>query len=188
MSEKIPNIVIIAFVLSFILPIVGLVLGIIALKKVNKTEERSGKGLAIAAIVIGAVLTIPAMIMIIGAMSYFMVLSPSTFIPERCVIQTGIECEVNNLNNVMEISIKNRMGRNLVSQSLTLTYEHFSCSSNKEEIIEADETLVFNFEECQLSDLGQRKIRFDLDFVYYPEEAGEQFKTSAKGNFIIDLN
>jgi hypothetical protein len=47
---------IIAFVASFIVPVVGLILGILARREVARTHE-SGEGLARAAFIIGLVLT-----------------------------------------------------------------------------------------------------------------------------------
>ncbi|MFH1211758.1 MAG: DUF4190 domain-containing protein [Candidatus Woesearchaeota archaeon] len=55
------DIAIISFVFSFFQPVAGLILGIIALSRINKTGER-GKGLATAAIIISALLTVFAII------------------------------------------------------------------------------------------------------------------------------
>lgn len=55
---------IVAFIVVFLSNLIGLILGIIALVQVNKTGER-GRGLAIAAIVIGAVVTIAAIVIVV---------------------------------------------------------------------------------------------------------------------------
>ena len=55
---------IVAFILSFLLPLVGLILGIVALNQAKKDKEAL-KGLAIAAIVIGGFLTLLVIIMVI---------------------------------------------------------------------------------------------------------------------------
>ncbi|KFI58343.1 DUF4190 domain-containing protein [Bifidobacterium cuniculi] len=62
-TEKWNTMCIVGFVLSFLLPLVGLVLSIIALVQINKTGEKS-KGMAIAGIVIGALATILSIAMI----------------------------------------------------------------------------------------------------------------------------
>ncbi|MFP4567699.1 MAG: DUF4190 domain-containing protein [Candidatus Woesearchaeota archaeon] len=77
MSEKTPTIAILAIIFAVILPIVGVILGIIALTKINKTPEKKGKGLAIAAIIVGGILTLPILFALIGAFAYFGALSPS---------------------------------------------------------------------------------------------------------------
>jgi hypothetical protein len=195
MSEKIPTIVIIAFILAFVLPIIGLILGIIALNKVNKTQEKSGKGLAIAAIIISAV-TIPAILIFVGAIAYFGVLSPTNlvpsssssnnFIPERCTIQTGFECDV-NYNNYLEFAVKNKMGRNIVIDEIEIIYQDFTCSNFEQKLLQKDEIVIFGFNNCDLKTLENKKIKFDFEINYYPEEVGSVFKTTSKGNFVITL-
>ena len=58
---------IVALILSIIISPVGLILGIIALIRINKNSNLGGKGLAIASIIIGAILTIIS----IGIQLYF---------------------------------------------------------------------------------------------------------------------
>ena len=187
MNNKIPSIVIIAFVLAFILPIVGLILGIIALNKVNKTEEKTGKGLAIASIVIGAILT-PLYFMFIGAIAYFGVMNPSTFIPERCVLQTGLNCEIKSIeSNNIELELENSFGRELVISEARISYNDNICIDSTEKIIDNNEKTIFNLGNCDLNNLPNR-ARFDIEIDYYPEEVGEQFKTTANGNFIAQIN
>ena len=54
-ANKIPPLTIVAFVSSFLLPIAGVVLGVLSL--VRLPRQSRGRGLAIASVVIGAVLT-----------------------------------------------------------------------------------------------------------------------------------
>jgi Sec-independent protein secretion pathway component TatC len=54
-TNKIPPLTVVAFVASFLLPIVGVVLGVLSL--VRLPRQSRGRGLAIASVVIGAVLT-----------------------------------------------------------------------------------------------------------------------------------
>ena len=58
---------IVALILSIIISPVGLILGIIALIRINKNSNLGGKGLAIASIIIGVILTIIS----IGIQLYF---------------------------------------------------------------------------------------------------------------------
>ena len=53
--EEKDNMPIIALVLSFFIPLAGLIVGIIAFKKVKKTTDQNGRGYCIAAIVISIV-------------------------------------------------------------------------------------------------------------------------------------
>ncbi len=76
MSEN-KSFAIIALILSILLPFVGLILGIIALKKINKTPEKKGKVLAIIAIIIGSILTLLIMLFLMLPMiMYYNVLKP----------------------------------------------------------------------------------------------------------------
>ncbi|MBD8585948.1 DUF4190 domain-containing protein [Frigoribacterium sp. CFBP 8766] len=54
-TNKIPPLTIVAFVASFLLPIAGVVLGVLSLVRLPRRSR--GRGLAIASVVIGAVLT-----------------------------------------------------------------------------------------------------------------------------------
>lgn len=92
--SKIPNekktstLAIIALVVTFFMPLIGIILGIIALVKIKKTGEK-GKGLAIAAIVIPiALIGLFVLIVILMAFSGFM--DFSNVIPEQSMqnIQT----------------------------------------------------------------------------------------------------
>lgn len=88
---------IVGFILTFILPPVGLVLSIIALAQINRTGEQS-KGLAIAGIVISAVFTLLTVafiafaIWIIGQVAIHY--DDSGSYPEWCEqgLDNGIEC------------------------------------------------------------------------------------------------
>ncbi len=53
-TNKTNSLAIVSLVLAFFIPIVGLVLGIVALTKINKSKE-SGKGLAVAGIVVSCI-------------------------------------------------------------------------------------------------------------------------------------
>ena len=68
---------IVGFILSFIIPIVGLILCIIALVQIKKTGEK-GKGLAVAGIILFGVL---ALIVIIAIIVSFVVLNPGAQAP-----------------------------------------------------------------------------------------------------------
>jgi hypothetical protein len=70
---------IVGFILAFIIPPVGFILGIIALSHINKTGEK-GKGLAIAAIVLGAIFFLFLVLMVFIGISWIVI---------RNVVQNG---------------------------------------------------------------------------------------------------
>ena len=86
MADK--TLAIIALVCSFLIPPLGVVLGIVAL-----TKHTGGRGPAIAAIVIGAILTLALPFLIfVGSIAYYGVLNPATMMPERCMFTAGVQC------------------------------------------------------------------------------------------------
>ncbi len=76
-ESKTNTLAIVGFILSFIIPIVGLILCIITLSQIKKTGEK-GKGLAVAGIIIFGVLVL---IGIIAMIISFVVLNPGTQAP-----------------------------------------------------------------------------------------------------------
>lgn len=70
-EEKTPVIAIIALILAIVFPLAGLIVGIIAYNDIKKTKNQTGKGLALAAIIIGAILTLLGLIFAIIFMSAF---------------------------------------------------------------------------------------------------------------------
>jgi hypothetical protein len=105
---------IIALVLALLIPPAGLIIGIIAL-----TKHAEGRGLAIAATIIGAIGTFALpMLIFIGSAAYFGVLNPSSMIPEKCTFGAGIGCmdyaHVNDgASSRFELQIVNRFGREI---------------------------------------------------------------------------
>lgn len=82
---------IIAFALSFFVPIVGLILAIIGLKQIKNTGEK-GKGFAIAAIVLNVLQLVFVIITLVSMFAYFGVMDPSNLLPERCQSSAGMDC------------------------------------------------------------------------------------------------
>lgn len=69
-NQKWNTLCIVGFVLSFLMPVIGLVLSVVALVQINRSGEKS-KGMSIAGIVIGAVRTVLNIIIVIVFVSAF---------------------------------------------------------------------------------------------------------------------
>lgn len=80
-EQKIPILAILSLVFGFILPVVGIVLGIVALIQIKNDNQYKGKGFAIAGIVVGFAF----MIVPIAFLAYFGVLDPAKMLPERAM-------------------------------------------------------------------------------------------------------
>ena len=90
-TNKTNTLAIIALVMAFVIPLIGIILGFIALGKIKKSGEK-GKGLAIAAIIIPiAVVLLYLGITILLAASGFM--DFSKVMPERCDSAIDIPCQ-----------------------------------------------------------------------------------------------
>ncbi len=89
---KISALSIVALILAFLLPPVGLVLGIAALVLHKKHEQESGKGLAIGAIVVSVVMMI-LITPIIFAVAYFGLFNPTADIPDSCRGTGSLLCQ-----------------------------------------------------------------------------------------------
>ncbi len=117
MSKK--TLSIIAFVLAFLLPVFGLILGIVAVATTKKGDE--GRGFAIAAIVI-SLLTPILYIMLLGSFAYFGVMNPSELLPAKCTMPTGLSCDdyvVSSADNTISLLITNGMGNDITVNSIS---------------------------------------------------------------------
>jgi len=69
MTEKYNTLSIVAFIFMFIIAPVGLILGIIALSQIKKTNEK-GKGLALAAVIVGIISLVVIIVVILSFILY----------------------------------------------------------------------------------------------------------------------
>ena len=87
-GQKTNTLAIVALILAFIMPLIGLILGIIALVQIKKKGQK-GKGLAIAAIIIPVVFIGLFFVMFAA---YFGILDPARITPERCQSSAWMSC------------------------------------------------------------------------------------------------
>ena len=93
------------------MPLIGLILGIIALRQINKSGER-GKGFAIAAIVIGLLSFVVVFFLFVPMLAYFGVLDPANLLPERCQFPAGMDCidRAAITSDTITIALRNNIG------------------------------------------------------------------------------
>ncbi len=109
-QQKTSVLAILALIFAFIMPIVGLILGIIALIQINKNPNIKGKGISIAAIIISvAWVLLLGLIIMIGITAYFGAFSPARYVSEFCVISAPFSCEKNFTEIISPESIKLRL-------------------------------------------------------------------------------
>lgn len=78
-EQKTPTLAILALIFSFLIPIVGLILGIISLIDIKKNQNLKGRGLAIASIIISVIYMIIILALLIGSLYYFGVFNNPPF-------------------------------------------------------------------------------------------------------------
>lgn len=70
-------------IIGWIIVILAIVFGFVALNQIKKNPNLKGKVLAIIGIVLGFIGLIIPILQIIGGLAYFQVLKPNTFLPGR---------------------------------------------------------------------------------------------------------
>ncbi len=191
-QEKTPGIAIAAIIFAILLPIVGIILGIIALVKINKTESGEGKGLAIAAIVVGvimALIILPVLMMIlIGSIAYYGILDPGRFLPDRCQFENPILCTENfiiqkSITGTLEVELINNYGSQiLVTNAVVediegkklgcdeILLDNVSIAKGNQEMVweqGSRKNLVVNCVNGDRLDI-QESARFEIEMQWYP--------------------
>jgi len=156
---------IIAFILAFFIPLVGIILGIIALRQIKKSGGE-GKGFAIAAIIISAVIIIvPILLVGLGAIAYFGVLSPSEFLPSKCVFPAGISCidfKVESSSDQILVILRNGLGFDLTG--ITLTASGCTISPSYPSMLNGEQK-TFTLSECSLTKGDTYSGNLDVTYI-----------------------
>lgn len=122
-TEKWNTLSIVGLILSVVLGIVGSIVSIIALLKINKTHEK-GKVLAIIGIVVGVISTL-TILPAIGALAYFGVLSPTHMLPASCTVGAGFGCTNYHVSSFgqVDIEMRNNMGATINDVTFSMAGE-----------------------------------------------------------------
>lgn len=106
----------------------------------------------------------------IGALAYFGVLSPEQFLPEKCVISagSGLFCEDFSIKSAtaVDLRIHNILTDNLVIDAVTLTNKPGgeTCSLSAAVPITADATALVPLTLCTFG--TETKVKADLSITY----------------------
>ena len=128
-------------------------------------------------------------LVVIGALAYFGVLSPTTFIPERCSLQVGLNCPGSKITTSdVTILVENAMGQDIEITGLNVSMGDNSCHSNSPGtgdtlLSGGSETLEVTGCGDFLDDHENRKIRLDVEIEYHTMNAPE-FKLRSSGSII----
>lgn len=134
-------------------------------------------------------------IVVIGALTYFNVLDPSTLLPDKCVLQAGpLRCVDNNIyfltayNKVQfHMKLNNQMGNAVQIKSIKISREGFGC-----EHIYSDPYTISGGSEANLAfscpdtfSKQKKKEGFDMQITYFLTEG---FEKTISGNLFSTLN
>ncbi|MGM5485037.1 MAG: hypothetical protein ACQEP1_04160 [Nanobdellota archaeon] len=131
-------------------------------------------------------------LVIIGALAYFGVLSPGKLVPERCQIESGINCQDWQLDagdESVSLVIQNSKGREIVINNLTLDESQGDavCENiSSETTINNGETDTISADCSGLEAGGTRKTKMDLELEWSYERT--DLNHTARGQVFANVN
>src|SRR3989338_4683684 len=86
--------------------------------------RKSGKGQAALEFLMTYGWAILVVLIVIGALAYFGVFNPSNLLPERCALQSGLECKdwfISATSKTLTLSVTNGMGEGIVIKGMSFS-------------------------------------------------------------------
>jgi len=136
-------------------------------------------------------------IIMIGALAYFGVLSPSKLLPDRCNFGAEVGCNkdtmvVNNVNdNTLAMRLENNVGAPITVTSATVTTDVTTAGACTAQINNAaisafswasDATITLNADCATGTSLvDKEKVKFNIQINYYPTAAGSTYAKTVFG-------
>ena len=139
-------------------------------------------------------------LIMVGALTYFGVLSPSKLLPDRCNFGSEISCDKDRMvvksndGDTLTMGLTNNFGIAVVVTTATVTSDVSAITDCTEYLNEvnleesggvnwaSDETLDFIADCGGGSDLvDKEKIKFDIKISYYPATAASTFEKTIFG-------
>ena len=148
-------------------------------------------------------------IIMVGALAYFGVLSPSKLLPDRCNFGAEVGCNkdylvvVNSEANTLTMRLENNAGAPITVTSATATTDVTSAGACTAQINDAaissfpwasDVTITFNVDCVGAgASLGgdalveKEKIKFNIEINYYPTAAGSSYAKTVFGDVFTTI-
>ncbi len=181
---------IIAFILAFLFPIAGLILGIVALVKIKNGVDKSGKGFAVAAVIIsGAVFLLSLLLIFIGGIAYFGVLNPATMLPDRCTLPVGIGCtDFAATPTSISLILQNEAGRDMKISSVEFTGEAVKgeCEAALDKEVANDGKVEVKATGCNIDSGNREKASINV-IVKYVFSDSPSLKRTSQGNLLTTI-
>jgi len=104
----------------------------------------------------------------IGALAYFGVLKPQSFLPEQCLLVPGVAClDFKVTPNQTTLFISNSLGRDMQITGLTVG----NCSQAFNQELKNGDRLEFTLTGCSNGDIGE-KFKKDIIIAYTSKDSG----------------
>ena len=138
-------------------------------------------------------------LVMIGALAYFGVLSPTRFLPEKCMFASGMNCvgyKIDSSLDEIKLKLENGMGQTINIQTIDIDDPNGIIDCDQLDLILTPESMAsgatseFTIENC-LADgasltLGE-KVRLTMTVNYYDNKAGSSFDHNIGGELFAEV-
>jgi len=142
-------------------------------------------------------------IIMIGALAYFGVLSPSKLLPDRCTFGSEVGCSKDTMvvkkvnDNTLNMRLENNFGIPVTVTSATVTTDVATAGTCTAQINDvaisnfawaSDTTITFNADCSTGTNLvAKEKIKFNIEISYYPTAAGSTYAKTVFGEVFTTI-
>ncbi len=111
-------------------------------------------------------------LVVIGALAYFGVLSPDTLLPEKCTLPVMLNCKdwrVDQTTSTIALTIQNGAGRDLNVYGVNVTGDTLGvngCYDDTYRVLKNGESITTSTSLCTYSAKGRSKDRYKIVITY----------------------
>lgn len=135
--------------------------------KIHKIKEKAQAAMEFLMSYGWAIFTV---LIVIGALAYFGVLSPDKFLPERCSLPSGITCLDFNVETArIVLVLQNNFGSTITIERVEVTKKNNGlCFSAEAVVLKNDEKAIIAILDCNNGDIGEKFIGY-INITYTKE-------------------
>ncbi len=127
-------------------------------------------------------------LIVIGALAYFGVLTPTALLPEKCVLPIGLQCEqVMVQQGEANFKVRNGFGKKITITSFKMLDDNglAVCMSSDNSVIREGKTANFRL-LCEPNTRAGRKEKYTVELEYY-EKSSAAFTHTVEGEIIARI-
>ncbi|MBU1030667.1 MAG: hypothetical protein KKB65_05535 [Nanoarchaeota archaeon] len=130
-------------------------------------------------------------LVMIGALAYFGVLSPERFVPERCKLSGEIDCNTFSLDTTnFNINLNNNLANTVNITGINL----IDPKTNTRTTLSIIETKIRPYSNDNITSVhglttldSGSKVRFNIEVVWFKTDAGSEFTRTATGDIVATV-